>query len=109
MIKAWRWFLAVIVGLSVTLGGLFWDAVIHSQEHGHLVEESLLDPSNPGHVVFGLGLALTACIALAGFTASWLREQSSTTAWRKISAAVVPWIVVGVAGALTLLALARTG
>ena len=109
MIKSWRWFLAVIMGISVALGGLFWDAVIHSQEHGHMVEESLLNVSNPGHVIFGLGLALTACIALAGFTASWLRERSSATAWRTIATPVVLWIGVALTAALTLVALAHTG
>ncbi len=109
MIKPWRWFLAVIAGISVTLGGLFWDAVIHSQEHGHMVEESLLNVSNPGHLVFGLGLALTACIALAGFTASWLKERSSATAWTKLSTPLVLWIGVALTAALTLIALAQTG
>ncbi len=109
MFKPWRWFLAVILGISVTLGGLFWDAVIHSQEHGHMLEESLLSVSNPGHVVFGLGLALTACFALAGFSASWLIERSPATAGRKIAAPVVLGVVVGVTAALTLVALARTG
>ncbi len=109
MIKPWRWFLAVIAGISVTLGGLFWDAVIHSQEHGHMVEESLLNVSNPGHVVFGLGLALTAGIALAGFTASWLEERSSATAWRKLSTPLILWTGVALTAVLTLVALAHTG
>lgn len=107
--KAWSWFLAVVAGLGVTLGGLFWDALIHSQEHGHMVAESLLNLSNPGHLVFSLGLALTTWAALAGFTVSWLRERPSATTRRKLSAPLVLWIALGVAGTLTLVALARTG
>ncbi len=109
MIKSWRWFLAVIAGIAVTLGGLFWDAVIHSQEHGHMVEESLLNVSNPGHVVFGLGLALTASVALTGFTASWLKERPSKAVWRKLATPMVLWAGVGATAALTLVALAHTG
>ncbi len=109
MTKPWRWFLAVILGISVTLGGLFWDAAIHSQEHGHISEESLLNLSNPGHVTFGLGLALTACIALAGFTTSWRRARPAATAWKSLTVPLALWAAIGVTAALTLLALAHTG
>ena len=109
MYKAWRWFLAVVAGMMLTLGGLFWDAMIHAHEAGHMAEESLLNLSNPGHALFGLGLVLTALIALAGFTASWLQERGVGLRWQRVSVPAVFWLVVGTAGALTLAAMARTG
>ena len=103
------WFLAILVGLMLTLGGLFWDALIHSQEAGHIAEESLLSLSNPGHVVFGLGLALTALMVLAGFTVGWLRERRPALGWQSLGVPAVLWLMVGMAGAVTLAALAQTG
>ncbi len=109
MSGARTWFLAIVVGLIVTLGGLLWDAIIHSGEHRHPAEESLLDPTNPGHVVFGLGLVLMALITLAGFTVTWLRERRGEVRWYRMSVPAVLWLGVGLAGAVTLAALARTG
>ena len=103
MTLRWRWFLVVIAGLMLTVGGLYWDALIHSQSHDHLAEESLLTLANPGHVVFGLGLVLTTLITLAGFTISWLGER------QRLIVPVMLYLVVGLAGAVTLIALARTG
>ncbi len=107
MNRPWKWFLMVIYSVMVTLSGLFWDALIHSQEHVH-VNESLLTWSNPGHVLFGLGLILTSLTALAGFTASWLSERP-TGNLQRVTAPALAWVVIGLAGAITLVALSRTG
>ncbi len=109
MAKVWRWFLAILGSIVIMLSGLIWDALIHSQELRHLAEESLLDLSNPGHVVFGLGLVLTALIALVGFTASWLEARRWKIGWQKLSVPAVLWLIVGLVAAFTLAALARTG
>lgn len=109
MAKAWRWFLAIVGGVGVTLGGLFWDAWIHSHEAEHMAEESLLNLSNPGHVVFGVGLVLTALIALAGFTLSWTQDRPPRRGWQTMSIPAALWLGIGLAGAFTLIALARTG
>ena len=74
-----------------------------------MVEETLLNVSNPGQAVFGLGLALTAGFALAGYTDSWQEERSAAAVRSKVSAPIVVWIVVALSAALTLAALAHTG
>ena len=107
MNRPWKWFLTVIYSVAVMLAGLFWDALIHSQGHGHL-DEPLLTLSNPGHVLFGLGLILTALTTLAGFTASWLSERP-TGNLQRVTVLALAWIVIGLAGAITLVALSRTG
>ncbi len=107
MTNAWKWFLSIIASLALTLGGLFWDALIHSQEHGHTVEESLFNLSNPGHVLFGAGLMLTTWIALAGFTLSWFDAQRHAPRWRTWSIPIVAWLMAGLLGAITLIALAQ--
>ncbi len=107
MNRPWKWFLMVIYSVAVMLAGLFWDALIHSQGHVH-VDEPLLTLSNPGHVLFGLGLILTALTALAGFTASWLSEHPAGNLQR-VTVPALAWIVIGLAGAITLVALSQTG
>jgi len=107
MNRPWKWFLAVLFSVMATLGGLFWDALIHSQAHGH-VEESLLNFSNPGHMLFGLGLVLTALTAWAGFADSWLSEHPTSILRRRAAIPVLLWAVIGLAGAITLVALSRT-
>ncbi len=107
MINMWKWFLSIVSGIALTLGGLFWDALIHSQEHGHAVEESLFNLTNPGHVMFGVGLALTTWIALAAFTLSWFDAQDRASRWRAWSIPVAAWLMTGLLGAVTLMAMAR--
>ncbi len=111
--KTQVWFLAIIASVLITLAGLAWDALIHAQDHAHLVAEALFDPSNPfanpGHVVFGLGLGLTSLFALLGFTSAWL-EGNRWGHWQR--ALLVPaflWLIVGLAGTVTLAVLAQIG
>ena len=109
MRRAQRWFLAILGGLLLALGGLAWDAVIHSQAQSHALDESLLNLSNPGHVVFGAGLVLTVIITLLGFTTIWLEGQRGRTAWKMLSAPAVLWLMMGLAGMITLAVLAESG
>ncbi len=81
MTETWRWFLAVVGALMLAFGGLFWDAVIHGGQQHHVAEESLVNLSNPGHVVFGVGLGLTALFTLAGLTVSWSGAGTPDNRW----------------------------
>lgn len=109
MSRIWRWFLAIVIGLVFTLGGLFWDAVIHTQEHEHIAAESLLNLRNPGHAVFGLGLVLTTVVVLTGFTVSWLAERRGDVGWQLVSVPAILWLLVGLMGVITLASMAQTG
>ncbi len=109
MKRASYWFVAITGGIIVMLGGLFWDAVIHSQEDAHAAHESLADLSNPGHLVFAMGLVLTAVVTLAGLTVSWLHEGPPNRRWHVTSLPASLWAVVGLAGVATLMALKSTG
>ena len=107
MINIWKWFLSIVAGLALTLSGLLLDAIIHSQEHGHVIEESLFNLTNPGHVIFGLGLVLTTWIALAGFTLSWFDAQGHAPRWRAWSIPIAAWLMAGLLGAITLMTMAQ--
>ena len=107
MSRTQRWCLAILGGLMLTLGGLAWDALIHSQAHGHAIDESLLNLTNPGHVVFGIGLVLTVIVTLLGFTLSWLEEQRGRRIWQMLSVPAVLWLMMGLAGMITLAVLAE--
>ncbi len=109
MKTASNWFVAITGGVVVMLGGLSWDAVIHSREHEHVAHESLVDLSNPGHLVFAAGLVLTAVLTLAGLTLSRLHEGPRNRRWQATSLPASLWVVVGLAGAATLMALKSTG
>ena len=107
MINMWKWFLSIVAGIALTLGGLCWDVLIHNQEHGQAVEESLFNLTNPGHLLFGIGLILTTWIALAGFTLSWFDAQDRVSRWRAWSIPLVAWFVTGMLGVVTLMVMAR--
>lgn len=112
MLQSQTWFLITLAGLLVTLAGLIWDAVIHSQGHAHLVTEALLNPgnpfANPGHVVFGIGLAVTTIATLAGFTDTWLEQRTYDARWGALAVPVALWLAMGLAGFITLIALSQT-
>ncbi len=109
MRRTQRWSLAILGGLLLTLGGLAWDALIHSQAQGHAIDESLLNLTNPGHVVFGIGLVLTVIMTLLGFTTSWLEGQRERRVWKMLSVPVILWLMLGLAGIITLAVLAESG
>ena len=109
MSRTQRWFLAILGGLMLTLGGLAWDALIHSQAQGHALDEPLLNLANPGHVVFGVGLVLTVIMTLLGFTASWLEGRRGRGVWKMLSVPAVLWLMMGLAGMITLAVLSELG
>ena len=109
MRRSQRWFLGILSGLLLALGGLAWDALIHSHAQGHALDESLLNLANPGHVVFGAGLVLAVITTLLGFTTSWLEDQRGRKAWRMLLVPAVLWLITGSAGMIALAALAELG
>ena len=109
MSRTQRWFLAILGALLLTLGGLAWDALIHSHAPGHALDESLLNLANPGHVVFGVGLVLTVIVTLLAFTSSWLEEWRGRKVWKMLSAPVALWLMLGLTGVITLALLTELG
>jgi hypothetical protein len=56
-LKAWSpW--VVLAGVALLLGGLAWDAVLHSVDPELAAREGIFTLSNPGHVLFGGGIAV---------------------------------------------------
>ena len=48
----------VLAGNVALLLGLVWDAVLHAADPGLAARESIMSLGNPGHALFGAGLAL---------------------------------------------------
>lgn len=110
--KMRTWSLSILIGLGVMLGGLVWDAVIHSTEHAHLVVEALFNPGdpfeNPAHVVIAIGLAWTTIATLATFTMSWLDGKNWRVRWQMLSVPIALWLMMGAAGTVAIVVLAQT-
>lgn len=53
-----------LAGVAVLLAGLAWDAALHRADPELAAREGIFAPGNPGHVLFGLGIALTVAGAL---------------------------------------------
>lgn len=109
MSRSWLRPLPGLTGVAVMLAGLLWDARVHALSAEAHHEVSLLDFSNPGHVVFALGLILTASAVTADFGLAWITAHPRATPWRRMLAPAVVVMLLGVIGLATVATMARTG
>jgi len=112
MAKVLKWYLAILMGLAVMLGGLVWDAALHATQHAHLVVDALFNPSNPfenpAHALIGIGLIWTTIATLLGFTASWMEGKDWRVRWQWLSLPLTLWLGMSAAGIVALVVLAQT-
>jgi hypothetical protein len=65
-------------GLGLLVVGLVLDAVLHARDPGLAAEEGVFTPSNPGHLLAGIGIALVV-VGLAGALTSLLAARGART------------------------------
>jgi len=105
--QAATWFALAAAGMVTVFIGLAIDAWRHNNGAG---EESLLSLSNPGHLVAGIGLAITSLAVLSGLTVSLLRNvQTSHEAVRRFVPLTAAWVVVAVAAVGSLVYISASG
>lgn len=107
-----KWSSLILVGVLIMLGGLAWDAVIHTQEHAHLVVEALFNPTNPfenpAHLAIAVGLLWTTLITLAAFTQSWLEGKPWRLHRQILALPLALWLFTGALSFVAFITLAKT-
>ncbi len=109
MSRSWVRSLPSLTGVTVMLAGLLWDARLHALSADAHHEVSLLDLSNPGHIVFGLGLILTASAVLADFGLAWVAAFPRATPSRRLLVPAVVASCLAVIGLAVVATMARVG
>lgn len=105
--EAATWFVIGIAGLIAVFIGLAVDAWRHNNGAG---EETLLSFANPGHVVAGIGLLVSASAMLAGLSVSALRGAASAQgAVRRMVPLTAAWVAVAATGVGALTYMGATG
>ncbi|MBI5288856.1 MAG: hypothetical protein HY873_07775 [Chloroflexi bacterium] len=85
------WFAAAVAGMLVVFIGLAVDAWRHNNGAS---EETLLSLGNPGHLVAGIGLAVTSAAVLAGFSIAAMKgARTAEGAIRRAVPVTVAWVV----------------
>jgi len=101
------WFAIAIAGTALVFIGLGVDAWRH--EDGAQAEE-LISLGNPGHVIAGIGLVITAVAALVGFSLSALRGVDSVQqAIRRMVPVTATWAVLAAVGVSSITYIGATG
>jgi len=77
-----------LLGVALMLGGLAWDGVVHRADPGLAATEGALSPSNPSHLLIGVGLVLAA-LGAAGSAATVLTRPRPGGRWMGTTAAGV--------------------
>jgi len=89
--EAATWFAVAVAGMLVVFIGLGVDAWRHNNG---AEEESLLSLGNPGHLVAGIGLAVTSAAVLAGFSIAALKgARTVEAAIRRAVPVTAAWVV----------------
>jgi hypothetical protein len=85
------WFAAAVAGMIVVFAGLAVDAYKHNNGAG---EEAMLSFSNPGHLIAGIGLAITSVAVLAGLSVAMLKGvESADHAIRRFVPVTGAWVL----------------
>lgn len=100
--------IAIVSGVIAQLGGLALDSVLHARDASLVEREGVLSLSNPGHLLFAAGLALTvlgAAALLVGPRAVWGRRGGV----RGLAMATLPALAVVALAAATFGVALRSG
>lgn len=87
-------------GLLMTVTGLAWDLVLHSEDEGLATREGVLSLGNPAHLLSAVGLVLTA-IGVAGAGLEALRSRAGgrrLPGWAVAACAASVALLVGILG-----------
>jgi hypothetical protein len=100
------WFGIAVVGMVIVFVGLGVDAWRHNNG---AEEETLLSLGNPGHLIAGIGLLVTALATLFGFSVSALHGvDTARDAIRRFVPVTAAWAIVAAVGICTYTTTARS-
>jgi hypothetical protein len=101
------WFGLAVIGMVIVFVGLGVDAWRHN--HG-AEEETLLSLGNPGHLIAGIGLLVTALATLIGFSVSALHGVDDVShAIRRFVPVTAAWAIVAAVGISSVTYIGATG
>jgi hypothetical protein len=105
--EAITWFAIAVGGMLVVFVGLGVDAWRHNNG---AEEESLLSLGNPGHLIAGIGLAITSAAILAGFSVTAMRgARTAEGAIRRAVPVTVAWVALVTVSVASITYIGATG